>query len=67
MIAAHINGTIRQVETGTTIFNLVTDLDIAHKKIALEINGEIIPRSHFKSRILQDGDQIEIVTAVGGG
>ena len=43
MIAAHINGDIKQVEIGTTIFNLVTDLDIAHKKIALEINGEIIP------------------------
>ena len=67
MIAAHINGTIRQVETGTTIFNLVKDLVIAHKKIALEINGEIIPHSQFESRILQDGDQIEIVTAVGGG
>ena len=67
MIATHINGDIKQVETGTTIFNLVTDLDIAHKKIALEINEEIIPRSQFDSRILQNGDKIEIVTAVGGG
>jgi sulfur carrier protein len=67
MMAAHLSGDIKQVEIGTTIFNLVKDLDIAHKKIALEINGEIIPHSQFESRILQDGDQIEIVTAVGGG
>ena len=67
MIAVHINGAIKEIQTGTTISALTIDLDVAHKKIALEINGEIIPRSHFKSRILQDGDQIEIVTAVGGG
>ncbi|MDA0237986.1 MAG: sulfur carrier protein ThiS [Proteobacteria bacterium] len=67
MIAAYINGAIKEIETGTTVSALVIDLDIAHKKIALEINGEIISRSQFKSQILQDGDQIEIVMAVGGG
>jgi thiamine biosynthesis protein ThiS len=42
-------------------------LDIVHNKIALEINKEIIPRSQFEFRLLENGDQIEIVTAVGGG
>ena len=67
MIAVHINGTIKEIQTGTTISALTNDLDVAHKKIALEINEEIIPRSQFDSRILQNGDKIEIVTAVGGG
>lgn len=67
MIAVHINGTIKEIQTGTTISALTNDLDVAHKKIALEVNREIIPRSQFDSRILQNGDKIEIVTAVGGG
>ena len=67
MIAVHINGAIKEIQPGTTISALTNDLDVAHKKIALEINEEIIPRSQFDSRILQNGDKIEIVTAVGGG
>lgn len=67
MIAVHINGAIKEIQTGTTISALTIDLDVAHKKIALEVNREIIPRSQFDSRILQNGDKIEIVTAVGGG
>ena len=43
MIAVHINGTIKEIQTGTTISALTNDLDVAHKKIALEINEEIIP------------------------
>jgi len=67
MITAKINGIREKVKAGTTISILVNDLNIANRKIALEVNGEIIPRSQFDSRILEDGDQIEIVTAVGGG
>jgi len=37
------------------------------KRIALERNGEIVPRSTFANAILNDGDQLEIVVAVGGG
>ena len=67
MITAKINGIREKVKAGTTISILINDLNIANRKIALEVNGEIIPRSQFDSRILEDGDQIEIVTAVGGG
>ena len=67
MITARINGIREKVKAGTTISILINDLNIANRKIALEVNGEIIPRSQFDSRILEDGDQIEIVTAVGGG
>ncbi|MFL2667119.1 MAG: sulfur carrier protein ThiS [Burkholderiales bacterium] len=67
MIATQINGRIKKINFGTSVSNLVEVLNLTDKKIALEVNGEIIPRSQFDSRILEDGDQIEIVTAVGGG
>ena len=67
MITAHINGISKKIEFGTTISDLIKKLNITNKKIALEVNEEIIPRSQFDTRMLQDGDQIEIVTAVGGG
>ena len=67
MITAKINGIREKIKAGTTISMLINDLNIANRKIALEVNGEIIPRSQLDSRILEDGDQIEIVTAVGGG
>ena len=67
MITAHINGISKQIEFGTTISDLINKLNITNKKIALEVNEEIIPRSQFDTRMLEDGDQIEIVTAVGGG
>ena len=58
---------IKQFEAKITILALMHKLDIVHNKIALEINKEIIPRSQFEFRLLENGDQIEIVTAVGGG
>lgn len=67
MITAHINGISKKIEFGTTISDLIKKLNITNKKIALEVNEEIIPRSQFDTRMLEDGDQIEIVTAVGGG
>ena len=67
MIATQINARIKKINFGTSVSNLVEVLNLTDKKIALEVNGEIIPRSQFDSRILEDGDQIEIVTAVGGG
>jgi thiamine biosynthesis protein ThiS len=67
MITARINGISNKIEFGTTIADLIKKLNITNKKIALEVNEEIIPRSQFDTRMIEDGDQIEIVTAVGGG
>jgi sulfur carrier protein len=46
---------------------LVERLGLAGKRIAVERNGEIVPRSQFSLRSLADGDRLEIVVAVGGG
>ncbi|HEX7951560.1 MAG TPA: sulfur carrier protein ThiS [Burkholderiales bacterium] len=49
------------------VTSLVRQLDLQGKRIALERNGEIVPRSDFPDLELQDGDALEIVVAVGGG
>ena len=50
-----------------TIADLVNLLDVAGKRIAIERNGEIVPRSQFPEVQLNEGDKLEIVGAVGGG
>ncbi len=46
---------------------VVSAMDLVGKRIAIERNGEIVPRSQFENVLLSDGDQLEIVGAVGGG
>jgi sulfur carrier protein len=46
---------------------LLSTLNLVGKKVAVERNGEIVPRSAHASTVLADGDQLEIVVAVGGG
>ena len=49
------------------VADLVRDLSLEGKRIAIERNGEIVPRSQHAATILVDGDKIEVVAAVGGG
>ena len=67
MIALTINGQSRTFARPLNVAALVGQLDLAGKRIALERNGEIVPRSQFDSVELEDGDALEIVVAVGGG
>jgi len=67
MIALTINGTTRTFDRPLNCAELVGELDLAGKRIAMERNGEIVPRSQFAQCMLQDGDRLEIVAAVGGG
>lgn len=50
-----------------TMADLVGALDLTGKRIAIEQNGEIVPRGLYAETMLQDGDRLEIVGAVGGG
>lgn len=63
-----INGKPRNFD-GTTfaVAHLVTHLNLEGKRLAIELNGEIVPRSQFSQTQLTDGDKLEIVGAVGGG
>ena len=63
-----INGNVRQLDSeNMTISTLVMTLNLTGKRLAIEKNGEIVPRSKFDAVNLQDGDKLEIVGAVGGG
>ena len=67
MITVTINGEARQFEQPLPFAQLVERLGLVGKRIAVERNGEIVPRSEFAARALADGDRLEIVVAVGGG
>jgi thiamine biosynthesis protein ThiS len=62
-----VNGEPRETPPATTVAALVTLLGLDRRKLAVERNLEIVPRSAFASTLLADGDRIEIVAFVGGG
>ena len=62
-----VNGEMLQVQDGTTLTGLVEELELGEKRIAIELNLEIIPRSEHVSTVLKDADRVEIVHAIGGG
>ena len=62
-----LNGQTRLLEPGTTLAGLVASLELGGKRMAVEINEEVIPRSEYADLVLGDGDCVEIVHAVGGG
>lgn len=67
MIELHINGEARSFPAPLTLAQLIETLDLAGKRIAIEKNGEIVPRSQHPTTLLASGDRLEIVVAVGGG
>jgi len=67
VIALTINGQSRSFPSPLNVARLIEELELGGKRIALERNGEIVPRSQFASVKLTDGDALEIVVAVGGG
>ena len=67
MIGLIINGESRRFEKPLSCRDLLAQLDLAGKRVALERNGEIVPRGSHADEMLADGDKLEIVVAVGGG
>jgi sulfur carrier protein len=67
VINLYINGQPRQFAAPLNLTQLLHELDLTGKRVAIELNGEIIPRSEHPSVTLSDADQLEIVVAVGGG
>ncbi len=62
-----INGEPRQLEAPLTVLQLLVDLGFDARKIALERNLEIVPRSAYRDTAVKDGDELEIVHFIGGG
>jgi sulfur carrier protein len=67
VITISINGTAHEFDTPISITALTEYMQVANKRIAIERNGEIVPRGQFNLQMLADGDKLEIVVAVGGG
>ncbi len=62
-----LNGESRTINADLTVAGLIDQLGYQGKRIAVERNGEIVPRSAHDTTPLADGDTLEIVVAVGGG
>ena len=62
-----VNGTPVESYEGKTIAEFLAENAYDPKRIAVERNGDILPKSQYESTVLQDGDCIEIVSFVGGG
>ena len=62
-----VNGSKRSVPSDYTAAQLVESLALGERRIAMEVNEEIVPRSRYPQHRFSQGDRIEIVHAVGGG
>jgi sulfur carrier protein len=67
MIQFQLNGAAHESPDATTLSALLVHLGLADKRVALERNGAIVPKSAHASTEVSAGDQIEIVQAIGGG
>lgn len=67
MISLSVNGEARQLPASSTVSDLLAQVALVGKRVAVERNGEIVPKSLHASTQLQDQDRLEIVVAVGGG
>jgi thiamine biosynthesis protein ThiS len=63
----HVNGAAREVPDNYTAAELVAAMDLTGKRIAMEVNLEIVPRSRYATHRFQSGDKVELVQAIGGG
>ena len=61
-----VNGEMRNTDI-SSLYNLVVDMGLDPSRVAVELNGSIVPRADFKNTVLKNGDSLEIVHFVGGG
>jgi sulfur carrier protein len=62
-----LNGAPRELEAGTTVERLLRDLDLSDTRLAVERNGDVVPRAAHGAAVLAEGDVVEVVRFVGGG
>ncbi len=63
----YLNGEPYNLEASVSIESLLRILDIQHKRIAIEVNQQIIPRSLHPNTYLNEGDNVEVIHAIAGG
>ncbi|MGO1460815.1 MAG: sulfur carrier protein ThiS [Marinobacter sp.] len=62
-----VNGEVMELPAGATVAALVEKMALTGKRLAVEINEDIVPRSQHPEFALSDGDRVEVVHAIGGG
>jgi len=62
-----VNGEPRELSTAMTVAELVAQLGLNQRRIAVEVNRDILAREHYTERHLCEGDMVEIVHFIGGG
>ena len=67
MVKCTVNGELTVLLTANNLQMLIEEKGLENKRIAIELNNEIVPRSEYLKRPVMDGDRVEIVHAVGGG
>lgn len=63
----HVNGQPRDVSDGMTVAGLLQALELTARKVAVEVNLEILDKQDFDGRLLNEGDRVEIMSFIGGG
>ncbi len=62
-----VNGDAEELSDDATVGALVEKFKLVPKRVAVEVNREIVPRTSYDQTPLHDGDRVEVVTFVGGG
>ena len=62
-----VNGEVRRLDESMTLVGLIHALELEGKRLAVEVNEEVVPRSRHAEYRLHEGDKVEIVHAIGGG
>ncbi len=62
-----LNGASREVPDGASVHDLLEELDLLERPVAVERNRSIVPRARFEATLLEEGDRVEVVSFVPGG
>ena len=66
-MVAIVNGENHNLADGTTVAALLATLELGNRRVAVELNQDLVPKTEFSSRVIREGDRLEIVHFVGGG
>ncbi len=67
MIQITVNGQAVEIESSMTVEQLLDTVDVPPNYLAVEVNADVVPREDYTSKMVSAGDEVEVVTLVGGG
>ncbi|WP_145168752.1 sulfur carrier protein ThiS [Rubripirellula lacrimiformis] len=67
MITITVNGETVEIESTMSVQQMLDTVDVPPNYLAVEINGDVVPRQQYEATMVAAGDDIEVVTLVGGG